>query len=211
MFISADYYQELYLNEKDENAVLAEVEKIRKEIGKLKNKMESPSYAYEMHPYPSEAETVSKYREYLERALDRLSELRGEEARSEEEIRSVEFNRSLLDISAITLTMGRYLQYKHELSFTENTATLKTFHLDSEPTVDDKDHAECIDSISRLYLGEWKHSYMPVDYVFTVSEATGWQLRIDYKGKKAPVFYDGRGIFPYNFNSLLKLLDADCV
>ena len=212
MFISAQCYEELYLDGKDEKAIFAEVEKIRREIAKLKQKMESPSYRAEIHPYPSEGDTVAKYREYLERALDKLSDIReGESIRTPEEERSRAFNGRIDRIAAVTLTQGRYLQYKHELSFEDGTAYLKTFHLDSEPTVKEVSEEKMKLDIEKLYLGEWKSSYSYDSYGFAVNDATRWQLRIDYFGKINPVFFDGVGIFPYNFDDLLRLLEAEMI
>jgi len=212
MFISADCYRELYLDDKDEAAVCSEVEKIRTEIRKLKDKMETPSYRAEIHPYPSEADTVVAYREYLFSALERLSELSdGKTVMTPEEESSFAFNETVDFISAVTLTQGRYLQYKHELSFSDDVAYLKTFHLDYEPTVKEVTASEMRLGIKKLYLGEWKSSYSYDKYGYAVNDAVRWQLRIDYSNKKAPVFFDGVGIFPYNFDDLLRLLEAEMI
>ena len=212
MFISAQCYEELYLDGKDEKAILAEVEKIRKEIAKLKQKMESPSYRAEIHPYPSEGDTVAKYREYLERALDKLSAINHRDSfRTPEEEHSRAFNAKIDRISALTFNQGRYLQYKHELSFESGAAYLKTFHLDSEPTVKEVDEEKMRLGIKKLYLGEWKSAYSYDNYGFAVNDATRWHLRVEYVGRERPVFFDGVGIFPYNFDDLLRLFEAEMI
>ena len=212
MFISADCYYEIYLKGKDEKTVGAEVEKLRREIARLKAKMESPAYATEIHPYPSEITEISKYREYLWQALRELSGFRDGQLSSvltAEERSDLNFEENVPKISTVTLNMGRFLQYKYELQLSDCCAVLSALHIGSEPTSCDIDRGEAIAQIRELHLGEWQDSYNAERFGFTVSEPTGWKLRIDYSDNVPSKYYEGLGAFPYNFNLLCRLMGVD--
>ena len=69
MYISVDCYYDIYLKGKDKKAVLAEIEKLRAQIARIKLKMESPSYSVEINPYSTDASDIAQYREYLHTAV----------------------------------------------------------------------------------------------------------------------------------------------
>ena len=52
---------------------------------------------------------------------------------------------------------------------------------------------------------------LPEHYGCTLNEPTRWQLRVDYLSGSAPRFFDGVGVYPYNFSSLARLFGADVV
>ena len=209
MYISVESYEEMYLKEKEESEVSSEVEKLRREIAKLKKKMEAPSYIYEEKSFPNDIDVIGIYRSYLARATLKLSELRGGVSVLTEEERSAAlFNSLTRDIACLTLTLGRHFQHKYELIL-DGKACVREIHLGGRTATREIDAESCISDIISLGLGEWKREYLPEQYGCTLSEPTKWQLRIDYKGGIAPRFFDGLGIFPYNFDRLLKLLGAE--
>ena len=212
MYISVDNYRQMYLDGKDKEIILEEIVKIRHEIAKAKNKLESPANEYDNRSYPLERGVVDVCRDYFEAATSYLSEITGEAAElTEEEKASLIFDSMVDDISCVTLTVGRYLQDKYELTFNGDDAELTELHLGSETLVKKIDSAAAKEIIRSLHIGEWKDNYTPEQYGCTLNEPTKWELRIDYTGGAAPRFYDGIGVFPYNFKSLLRLMNADIV
>lgn len=210
MYISVETYEEMYLKGKDAETVGREVEKLRNEIARIKRKMESPSYVYAERSYPSDDRVIEICRGYFERAASALAELLGVESVLNEEEKSAKFVDAMSeDISSLTLTVGRYLENKYEIYFTPSSAKITALHLGEEPTVTEAERDLLMDGIAALHLGEWRQLYLPEDYGCTLNEPTKWQLRVEYYGGAAPRFYDGLGIFPYNFSSLCKLLGAE--
>lgn len=208
MYISVENYEEIYLKGKDSETVLEEIEKIRREIAKAKTKLESPANVYDT--YPRDESVIDICRKYLASAMKYYSDLTGKACElSEEEKASAIFNSTVSDVSCITLTVGRYLQDKYELTFGSDSAEICEIHLEKEPTVRAVDRKHAMDTVLALNMGEWKESYTPDQYGCTLNEPTKWQIRIDYSGKESPRFFDGFGVFPYNFEVLLKLLGAD--
>ena len=212
MYISVDNYREMYLAGKDAPSVLEEIEKIRREIAKIKTKLESPANIYNSRAYPSEISAVEIYKEYIRAARDYVYELTGEICDlTEEEKSSLVFDSTVDDISCLTLTAGRYLQDKYELTFFDGYCEICEIHLGVEPISRRIDANSAREAIRSIHIGGWKETYTPEQYGCTLNEPTKWQLRIDYRTGACPRFYDGFGIFPYNFDLLVRLLGADIV
>lgn len=212
MYISVEKYEEMYLKGKSTAQLSDEINKIRREIARAKNKLESPANVYDNYAYPEQTSAIDIYRAYLDTAMKFYAEETGEPYDlTEEEKASLIFNSAVQDISCLTLTVGNYLQDKYELTFRDTNAELVEIHLGEEPKakVVDAEYARRV--IFALRIGEWKETYTPDQYGCTLNEPTKWQLRIDYSTKSAPRFYDGFGVFPYNFEVLAKLLGADIV
>ena len=212
MYISTENYEQMYLKDKDEKTIALEVEKLRREIDRVKTKLESPAYVRDSLAYPPESAVIDVYREYFELAADRLASLKGvTSVLTEEEKTSKIVNSMVEDISCLTLTVGRYLQDKYELKIEHNEAEIFKTRLGEGTTRKAVDKASALKVITSLYMGEWKEIYTPEQYGCTLNEPTRWEVRIDYVGKKSPRFYDGIGVFPYNFNILTDFLGADII
>lgn len=210
MYISVDSYREMYLDGKDVKAITEEIEKIRREIAKTKNKLESPANVYDSRLYPSQGSVIDIYRGYLNAAFTTLAGLTGEDCEfTEEEKASLIFDTTVDDISCISLTAGSYLQDKYELTFGDEEAEICEMHLEKESVFRKIELTAARETVRSLHLGEWKETYTPEQYGCTLNEPTKWQLRIDYKTGAVPRFYDGAGVFPYNFDVLVHLLGAD--
>ncbi|MBQ9071286.1 MAG: hypothetical protein IJY23_08085 [Clostridia bacterium] len=211
MYITVDSYEEMYLKDRTEEEISLEVEKLRREIEKMKRRLESPSYVYDSHVFPSEADTVEIYRSYLERATDKLSLMCGKSVLTEEEKALSIFDSMIDSISCLTLTVGRYLQDKYEIEICGEEARLIKQSLGGEKSVSLIDKKATLDRIRAIRIGEWRDSYLPEHYGCTLNEPTRWQLRIDYMSGAAPKFYDGLGVFPYNFERFSKIFEADII
>ena len=212
MYIGVDTYEELYLKGKDIETLEREVEKLRNEISRIKRKMEMPYYIRANTAFPTDEQVIEICRGYFDKAILYLKETSDNaDVLTEDERAAALIDSMTENISCVTLTVGRYLEKKYELVINESYANLTRICLGGNSVTEEKEKEPMISALYSLHLGEWRQSYLPEDYGCTLSEPVRWQLRIDYFGKAAPRFYDGLGIFPYNFNSLCKLLDADVV
>ena len=212
MYISVENYREKYLVGKDITALTEEIGKLRREIMKVKNKLESPAGAYDLRSYATESAAIDTYKGYLSAAIERLCEVSGEAPSfTEEEKASLIFDSTVDGISCVTLTVGRYLQDKYELSLGSEEGSVCEIHLDREPVMRSVDPLTAREVIRSLHMGDWKESYTPEQYGCTLNEPTKWQIRIDYNGGSAPRFFDGVGVFPYNFSTLCRLMGADVI
>lgn len=212
MYISVDCYYDIYLKGKDKKAVLEEIEKLRAQIARIKLKMESPSYSVEINPYSTDASDIAQYREYLHTAVSVMKSsfsIPCKDILTESEVADIEFNKNVDNISSVILTMGRYMQYRYELSLSEHTAVLKTEHLNSEVSEKDVDIADARDMLRELHLGEWKEKYTSDCYGYSLSEPTLWKLRVEFRNGIKPFYSEGVGIFPHNFNLLCRLMGVD--
>ena len=212
MYISVDVYEEMYLENKGADTVFSEVNKLRREIARLKNKMESPTYTVDSKKVPSDLETVGIYREYLLRAESVLSQITGDLGVLDEERKSaLYFDSNIESVVCLTLTIGRYFEHKYELRFSDLGAKIFELHLGEEPTSRDVDENYVKAAILSLHLGEWSDVYTPEKYGCNLSEPVKWQLRVDFDNGAAPRYFDGRGVFPYNFSIVEKLFAIDII
>ena len=63
MYISVENYKGMYLNGKDAEALRDEIEKLRREIAKVKNKLESPANSYNVRMFSADADAVNVTRD----------------------------------------------------------------------------------------------------------------------------------------------------
>ena len=210
MYISTANYEEMYLKGKSEEEVFLELSKIRREMERLKNKMESPTYSPDIHLVPSDMATVGIYRGYLETAQAVLAKIKGvDSVLDENERKAKEMQERLGDISCITLTFGEYLEQKYELTLDGGRALITEIHLGKNPISKEISFDSAMNFIKEIHIGEWRDVYSVEEYGCSLNEPIKWQVRIDFGNKYAPVFYDGLGVFPYNFDLVCKFFGAE--
>ena len=212
MYISVEDYYDMYLKDKNEETVAMELEKMRMSIDDLKRKIESPLYSYGSGMPISEGSVVAIYRDYFNRAADHLAKMRGiASVLTEEEKRALIIDSMLPSLSALTLTVGSYLQYKYTLSVTDTSAFVTFNSLDGRSERRELNRDAVLAELAELHLGEWRDLYTPEQYGCTLNDPDKWQIRIEYKNGSAPYFSDGIGIYPYNFNVLCDILGVDVI
>ena len=55
-------------------------------------------------------------------------------------------------------------------------------------------------------IGEWLSEYSTERFGYVVFDGTQWDLEIEYNNHQKPITIYGSNAYPYNFESLLKLL-----
>ena len=206
MYINAAVYEDLYLKGQPIEVIEREVAKMRTELARLKRKMESPEYeSGDYAKYPSEQESISATREYLNAALLYLAELKGDNSVLTEEERTAAVVSSLrMQIKSITLAIrnNTYVidMQKAFIQVISNGAVIET-HECSRP--------QLLSVITDLRIEEWREVYSPEDYGCTLVDPVYWSLEVNYGDAMAPRMYRGEGVYPYNFGLLRRLLHID--
>lgn len=212
MMISPETYYEEYLKGKTPEEILKAIRSLKREITRLKNIAEHPDYVCEMHP--SESVRISCSQDYLERAKLALIESGGEYQPTKSELKAIEFDANIPNISKIIFSIGGFLCGEElvELTFTDDTAELKYGRSYIPTTPDDFGKIETIDKASfleefkRLHIGEWRRNYNAQRFGYTVLDGTQWELKIHYSNDIKPVKIYGDNAYPYNFDRLKDLL-----
>ncbi len=207
MLISQECYKGLYLEGKSEDELMAQTQVLHREIERLKRIIESPAYYYENHPYPDEAAQIIACRRYLAIAKEYVLRV-GEYSPTPIELASEKTDALIEKIEKITLTAGRYLEKKFQLIFKENIAVLRKSTLEGERTESEIERPFAEREIYELHMGEWRDNYQPEDYGASLNEPLHWQVRIDYTDSIPPKFFEGAGVFPYNFDRFAALMGA---
>jgi hypothetical protein len=109
MMISPEGYYEDYLKGKNKEQILTVIRGLKKEIGRLKNTMESPDYGVNPIVHPSEDTRLHWTREYLERAKLAYAEASGTYTLSKSEEKVADFDANMDAISKITFSTRRFL------------------------------------------------------------------------------------------------------
>ena len=210
ILISQTYYKEMYLEGKDAAAIEREVRHLRAEIARRKEKMESPATAFEERRFPTPGVNVSICREYLNLALDYLSEINGgADVRNESE-KAAQIIESLNgNIKAIKLSVINQLEKVYSITISDDSVYL-TSSVDGELCGrTELDRFGVMEVIDGLRMSEWKAEYTPEQYGCVLNLPTEWKLTIEYNGATASREYKGRGVTPYNFDILLRLMGAE--
>ena len=200
MYISVESYEEMYLKEKSEEAILSEVGKMRNQIKYLKDRIENPSFAHEAINRAERISTLGIYRSYLLRAARVLSERRGgADVFSEEERVAIYFNDRLESLSEVSLLLGKR---KFSINLANATASVK----DAAGCEHVADRMRLFSDLRSLYMGEWRDRYLPSDYGCVIISPIIWNLRLSFNDNSADREYSGEGVYPYNFENLLRII-----
>ncbi len=215
MMISPEGYYEMNLKGKTAEQIMSAIRGLKQEIGHLKNVMEHPDYGSTAIICPSESTRLWCTREYLERAKVAYADAGGQYKPSKAEIKASEFESNISAISKIIFTIGGYF----------GGYATRTILLDSEELQVSVEHSLCFEpedtsdgyllplekneflyELGRLHLGEWRTSYYPERFGYSVLDGTQWELEIQYSNGSKPFKSYGSNSFPYNFNEFLELL-----
>lgn len=212
MMISPEAYYREYLQGKSQSEILQQISLLKKEIGRLKDVMESDENSPEAMVMPSPLTRIKCNREYLEMAKLALEEAGGQYELTDEELRDQSFNTKLAAMHRFTLEIGgffngytkyRYTIYEDKVLFdADHNFYLKPTNL---PVYEPFTKEEFLRGIEGLHIGEWKQSY---DNPY-VLDGTQWSICIEYKDGKEPFEIYGSNAYPYNFEELMEFLGID--
>ena len=208
--ISQNYYEEMYLKGKDAATVEREIRHLRAEIARRKQRMESPATSFEERRFPSSGVNVAMCREYLNSALRYLCEINGGiDIRSEEEKASDVIESLNGEIKSITLNVGKNPEKVYSVRVSEASAHLTVCAGGNTVSETELDRFGVMEVIDGLRMSEWKAEYTPEQYGCVLNLPTEWKLTIEYNGATASREYKGRGVTPYNFDILARLMGAE--
>lgn len=205
MFIDAEVYSDLYLKNKNESAVRSELTKLRDEIAKIKNNCEHPFYDGDSRVFPQPYDAVAVYREYMNKASEALYALIGDDGLTEAERSAKYIDGYVSDVRRITLTVGVEFQEKYVLTIGESFAALSRC-IGNECENSELNKQTVNNVLKELHFGEWRSHYSAKDYGVDDENAFDWSIAFEYRGASTPRIYSGKGVFPYNFRILGKLL-----
>lgn len=186
MMISPEGFYECEIRGKDREGILRVIGRLKREMAKLKRTMEHPEYGTEPIMHPSEATRLWCTRLYLERAREALEETGRPYEPTSAELRVMDFDANIRNISGITLRIGGF--------FCVN----RTYTADL--------NEEFLDGFARLHVGEWRRYYHPERFGYEVLDGTQWELTIEYANGRKSFTSGGSNAYPYNFRELTELL-----
>ncbi len=186
MMISPEGFYECEIRGKDSEGILRVIGRLKREMAKLKRTMEHPEYGNAPILHPSEATRLWCTRLYLERAKEALAETGRPYEPTSAELRVMDFDANIRNISGITLRIGGFFcvdrTYKADLN------------------------EEFLDGFARLHVGEWRRYYHPGRFGYEVLDGTQWELTIEYGNGRKSFTSGGSNAYPYNFRELTGLL-----
>ena len=214
MMINPEVYHEEQLKGKTKEQIMRVIRGLKKEIGHLKNMMESPDYAQESVIHPSEDVRLDCTREYLEKAKQAYAEVGGTYSMSKAEEKAADFKLNMDSIFKITFGIGGffggYRSYVVEISDNLNAYT-KLWEDEESLILFDNENEEpftkdaFLAALANLHIGEWRRRYTTQRFGYTVCDGTQWELEFEYNNGHKPVRFDGDNAYPYNFNKLKML------
>ena len=150
----------------------------------------------------AELESINVTREYLNRALLYYAELKGDNSVLTEEERVSATLRSLrMDVRSVTLNLGGAVYVIDILG-----SKILTISKNGDQEVRRCDRSQLISAVADLRIEEWRENYIGEDYGCTLIDPEPWSVEV-YYGEEMPLrTHRGEGVYPYNFNSLRRLL-----
>lgn len=216
MMISPETYYEINLKGKTAEQILSAIRGLKNEIGHLKNTMEHPDYGSEPIVHPSESTRLWCAREYLECAKVAYAEAGGTYTPSQAELKAQEFDANIPFINKIVFSIGGYFGGYETRTITFNEKmrvsiahSLRFDDEPQEPLLFPMEKEEFLDELSCLHIGEWRKSYNPERFGYTVLDGTQWELEIHFSNGAKPFKSYGSNAYPYNFIDFQELLGID--
>ncbi len=212
MMISPEAYLEGELQGKPPAVLMQRVNALRREIARLKRKMEHPFYT----PLgdPSEDVRLSCTRAYLARAKQALVAAGGACPQTAVERRDEVFNAGLADIERIELSIGGFLDgYGFHTVCLEDPVRYEhgsSPFLQSEEKLTETgapvSRAEFLALLADLHIGEWRRSYDCSQYGICIEDGTQWRVTVTYRDGRRPFVREGSNAYPHNFKAFRALM-----
>lgn len=217
MMISAEGFYETELKGKDHEGILRVISRLKREIAALKRTMEHPDYGTEVIMHPSESTRLWCTRLYLDRAKEALAEVGAPYEPTTAELRVMDFDANIGNISKITLNIGGYFSgnrtYTVRLdeqlhSWVEDMfmPTPTNFDIPADYPMTKE---EFLGSFAELHVGEWRKYYRTERFGYVVLDGTQWELTIEYSNGRKAFTSGGSNSYPYNFQKLTELFGIE--
>lgn len=216
MMISPETYYKENLKGKTKKQIMTVIRSLKQEIGRLKNIVEHPDYVCTM--CPSEQVRISCYRDYLERAKLAFIEAGGNYAPSASEKKAMEFDANIQFISKVVLHIGGQLTGYETRTYTihgdkvyadfEHSLIIKPSNI-SDDNVGSMDKDYFLEKLKALHIGEWRKHYDTSRFSIVILDGTQWCLEIYFSNGYKTVKIQGDNSFPYNFDRLLDIFEAE--
>ena len=214
MMISPETFYEMKLKGKSADQIMTVIRGLKREIGRLKNYIESPEYSdREIVMKPSENVQISCTRDYLEEAKRALAEAGGTYVPSAAEKKAMEFDGNIPYINKLVFSIGGYFDGYETTTFTiDGDKIHKHFEhsldfdkaniIDGE--IEEMDKEDLFEALKDLHIGEWRKRYYS-----PVLDGTQWDLEIYFSNGHRTVKIYGSNAYPYNFDSLVTLFEYE--
>ena len=216
MMISPEGFYDEQLKGKTPEEILKVIRSLKREISRLKYEIESPTYTCKM--CPSEETKIWCNYLYLERAKKALAELGVEYKPTKTELEGKEFDENIPYISKIVFSTGNSFGRKIIKTFKFDDGTIFVNMFDTaESKIEDLDVYKVIDfdkdefceQLKDLRIGEWRQDYHLRHYDCFVLDGAEWNLSICFSNGYRTVHKHGSNVYPYNYESLLELLEFE--
>ena len=197
---------------KEQRELTRAIRKELSEIDLLKEKMEHPDYKG-----AGELLRIDEARKRVAKLKRELILCGGEYKPTAKERRSEEFERNIRYISEIRLSVCNFVGGDSELTFRvcDGGAVIESGGFSvrgpieaERSSVDKRRFLKCV---SRLNIGEWRRNYDSSRFGIFFLDGVSWRLDFRYSGGKRTKRFGGSNAFPYNFEKLLKLFNAETV
>ena len=219
MMISPEYYYEEELKGKTKEEIMRAIKKLKREISRLKYKMEHPDYREGPMMIPDEHMQLNMSRKYLNMAKLAYEEAGGIYEPSNAEKKALKFQENIVHINKISFTIGGFFQ-GHTTYTIEISDELKAYSYEMRNEVEkslilkDMDNLPyTVDSfrneLKRICIGEWRSGYDLERFGLSIRDGTAWELEIEYNNDIKPVSKHGVNAYPYNFDEFKRLFNID--
>lgn len=207
MMISPEAFYDVELKGKTPEQILKIIRSLKREINRLKRELERPENPEVVLECPSHSVRISMNRDYLLRAKLALLEAGGEYKPTKAEERSETFQERINEIKSISFVRSSFFRGRKLWIATPVEDIVTISFGDDFATLDTKiaDRKLFMERVERLYLGEWKRNY--IDHC--VLDGEQWELNVHYENPADTVTVYGDNEYPYNFDELVALFDAE--
>ena len=213
MMISPDIFFELQLKDKSAEEIKTIFRGLKREINRLKNILEHPNYTHTIDP--AEDVQLACKREYLKGAINALESLGETYKPTVNELKSIDFNNSIPDISRIEFHIGGYFgPNKHVSIAIDDMVHFHISEMEDQVYVIREREFDCkkedlLAFLPDLFIGEWRRHYSLERYGVCVDDGTQWELIIEYNNDRKSFKSTGDNAYPYNFQRFLDIICLD--
>lgn len=206
---------EKYLTNKSQSQITMHILSIKKEMNRLKRKIEQENIANFKTLPQKEGAQIRKLRLYLRDSYAALEDIGGKYQFSASEKFAINFQNNIASIQKIEYSIGGYFSgyesYEVESDGERINILFEPSHGNDSiemPTeeANSRDKNEFLKSVESLQMGEWRSEYKAKDYGFRIMDGISWEIQITYSNNLDRIEFRGDNVFPYNFSDFHKLV-----